>query len=58
MKGISLIMGTRNRAFNSEVGDVEEEIPNISGRTQDHRDGAQLTKFVSFKSVNKQNETS
>lgn len=53
MKGISLIMGTRNRAFNSEVGDVEEEIPNISGRTQDRHDGGQLTKFVSFKSVNK-----
>ena len=40
-------MGTRNRAFNSEVSDVEEDIPNISGITQDRRDGAQMTKFVS-----------
>lgn len=47
MKGISVIMGTRNRAFNSEVGDVEEENPNISGTTTDRRDGAHMSKFVS-----------
>lgn len=40
-------MGTRNRAFNSEVGD--EDIPNISSITEDRRDGGQLTKFVSLK---------
>ncbi|CAO1408981.1 unnamed protein product [Diamesa serratosioi] len=39
-------MGTRNRAFNSEVGDIEEEIPNISGTTQVRRDGTQVSKFA------------
>lgn len=40
-------MGTRNRAFNSEVSDVEGDIPTISGANLDRRDGAQMTKFVS-----------
>ncbi|CAO1415425.1 unnamed protein product [Diamesa tonsa] len=38
-------MGTRNRAFNSEVGDVDD-IPNISGTNQDRHDGTQLSKFA------------